>query len=144
MTGYSDPRILRIELPPGIPTLNANDRIHWGTRKDRTAALRAETCKEAQRQTFFPFSRVRIRCIFRAPSNHRRDVANLYPSFKAIIDGLVDAGVIREDHDGIVKEVSIIRGENLPRESLSRRGKGINRRDSFTYGQLVVQVIECE
>lgn len=134
-----EPRILRIELPPDIPTLNANDRpkmIHKRRTNQRypdtakkVEALRSAAYREAKAQPFMPFARCRIRCIFRAPNNRRRDVANLYPSFKACIDGLVDAGVMRDDHDGIVREVSLVRGENLPKTR---------------YGQLILQVIECD
>jgi crossover junction endodeoxyribonuclease RusA len=122
-----EPRILRIELPLDLPLLNINNHQnkHWGPRKTVAAKLRGEACKAAKAQPFLPFSKVRIRCIFRAPDNHRRDVANLYPSFKCIVDGLVDAGVIKDDHDGIVREFTIVRGENLPKHS-----------------QLIVQVIE--
>jgi Holliday junction resolvase RusA-like endonuclease len=125
MTGFSDVRILRIELPPGMPLLNANDRSHHMTRAKRTHHIRAEAFKAAKAQPFMPFGKVRIRCIYRAPDNRKRDVVNLYPSFKAVIDGIVDAGVIKDDNDTIVKEVSFVRGENLPKK-----------------GQLVVQVIE--
>jgi crossover junction endodeoxyribonuclease RusA len=120
-----DVRILRIELPSGMPLLNANDRTHHMTRAKRTAMIRAEAYKAAKAQPFLPFGKVRIRCIYRAPDNRKRDVVNLYPSFKAVIDGIVDAGVIKDDNDTIVKEVSFVRGENLPKK-----------------GQLVVQVIE--
>lgn len=122
-----EPRILVIELPPCLPILNANDRVHYRSRSKITEQLRSEACKAARALPFMPFGKVRIRCIFRAPDNRRRDVSNLFPSFKAIIDGLVDAGVIKDDHDGIVREFCIVRGENLPKRP-----------------QLIVQVIEDE
>jgi Holliday junction resolvase RusA-like endonuclease len=121
----TEPRILRIELPPGLPTLSANDRRHFMERSKKTEKLRSEAYKAARAQPFLPFSRVRIRCIFRAPDKRKRDVANLYPSFKACVDGIVDAGVIKDDHDGIVREFSIVRGENYPKK-----------------GQLIIEVIE--
>ncbi len=123
---YSDePRILTIELPPCLPLLNANDRRHYRSRSKITEQLRSEAYKAAKAVPFLPFSRVRVRCIFRAPDNRRRDVSNLYPSFKAILDGLVDAGVMKDDHDGIVREFAIVRGENLPKRP-----------------QLIIQIIE--
>jgi crossover junction endodeoxyribonuclease RusA len=124
--GYSsEPRILRIELPSGLPLLNANDRLHYRERSKRTEKLRSEACKAAKAQPFLPFSRVRIRCIFRAPDKRRRDVANLYPSFKACIDGLVDAGVFRDDSDKYVSELCLVRGQDSPKKA-----------------QLILQVIE--
>lgn len=129
----SDPRILRIELPPGLPLLNANKRVfirknksgrRVPTNSEDIERLRDEAEKAARAQPFMPFSKVRIRCIFRAPDNRKRDTFNLAPSFKACIDGIVRAGVIKDDNDSIVKEVSIVRGENIP------------------LGQLIIQVIE--
>jgi crossover junction endodeoxyribonuclease RusA len=89
--------------------------------------LRDEAERAARSQPFFPFSKVRIRCIFRAPNNCRRDTFNLAPSFKAAIDGIVRAGVIKDDNDNIVVEVSVMRGENLPK---------------IKNGQLILEVIE--
>ncbi|MGH3499341.1 MAG: hypothetical protein ACRDQA_00330, partial [Nocardioidaceae bacterium] len=34
---------------------------------------------------------------YRPPDRRRRDTANLYPSAKACVDGLVDAGVLDDD-----------------------------------------------
>jgi crossover junction endodeoxyribonuclease RusA len=122
----SDPRILRIELPSGLPLLNANDRLHYRERSKRTEKLRSEAYKAAKAQPFMPFTKVRLRCIFRAPDKRRRDVANLYPSFKACIDGLVDAGVLPDDNDRYVTEVCLVRGEDAPKKA-----------------QLILQVIEA-
>ncbi len=137
MSSSREPRILRIELPLDLPVINVNDRPRMIYKEHRAGSqrysedvfkvrtLKEEACKAAKAQSFIPFEKVRIRCIFRAPDNRRRDVANLYPSFKAIIDGLVQAGVIEDDNDSIVRELSAVRGENLPKHS-----------------QFIVQVIE--
>lgn len=45
----------------------------------------------------------RIWAEFRFPTNHRRDTPNLYPTAKAIVDGLVDAGLLPDDCDGVVE-----------------------------------------
>lgn len=37
------------------------------------------------------------------PTNHRRDSANLYPTAKALLDGVVDAGLLPGDHDGTIE-----------------------------------------
>lgn len=135
MSSSSEPRILRIELEPGLPTVNINKRPAMRRARDGRRVpsnakdierLRDEAAKEAKALAWFPFSRCRIRCIFRAPDNRKRDVINLFPSFKAMIDGLVLAGVIKDDNDFIVKEVSIVRGPN--------------RDDKKS--QLIIQVIE--
>lgn len=46
---------------------------------------------------------VRVLAEFRFPTNHRRDTGNLYPTVKALIDGLVDAGVLVDDCDGLLE-----------------------------------------
>jgi hypothetical protein len=121
-----EPRVLRIELPPGLPLLNANDRLHYRERAKRTERLRSEAYRAAKVQNPYPFRKVRVRCIFRAPDKRRRDVANLYPSFKACIDGaLVDTKLLPDDNDRYITEVCLVRGEDSP-------GKA----------QLILQVIE--
>jgi Holliday junction resolvase RusA-like endonuclease len=113
-------------MPPGIELLNANDRIHYKVRARKTERLRSEAFRTVGKHPM-TFGRVKVRCIFRAPDNRRRDTANLYPSFKSILDGLVDAGVIHDDNDKYVTEFSLLRGENLPR---------------VKYGQLILELIE--
>lgn len=43
--------------------------------------------------------RARIEIWYRFPDNRRREVANLQPTSKAIVDGLVDAGLLPDDQD---------------------------------------------
>ncbi|MFT4471421.1 hypothetical protein ACMX2H_16075 [Arthrobacter sulfonylureivorans] len=43
--------------------------------------------------------RGRVVVYYRFPTNHRREVSNLQPTSKAILDGLVDAGVFPDDND---------------------------------------------
>jgi crossover junction endodeoxyribonuclease RusA len=112
----SVPRRLVIELPPGLDLLNANDRIHYKTRAKLTEKIRSEAFKVAK-HSLMTFPKAKITCIFRAPDNRRRDTANMYPSFKAALDGIVDAGVIHDDNDKYVTEFILMRGENLPKSS---------------------------
>lgn len=69
--------------------------------------------------------KVKIRCIYFAANNRRRDTANLYPSFKAAIDGFVDSGVLKDDSDRYVTSLEITRGEGI-----------------VPGGQLVIEVID--
>jgi crossover junction endodeoxyribonuclease RusA len=122
----SEPRIFTIELPPGLPLLNANDRIHHRSRARITKELRAAAREAAESLPFTPFEKARVRCIFRAPNNRRRDVSNLYLSFKACLDGIIDSKrVLKDDCDKHVVELSLARGMNLPK-----------------LGQLIIQIIE--
>jgi|SRR5208282_3410909 len=115
-------------MPPGIELLNANDRIHYKQRSKKTERLRSEAFRAVGKYPM-TFGRCRIICIFRAPDNRRRDTANLYPSFKACLDGIVDAKVLADDNDKYVTSLTLMRGENLPR---------------VKYGQLILEIIEVE
>lgn len=50
-----------------------------------------------------PDAPVRVFAEFRFPTRHRRDTPNLYPTAKALIDGIVDAGVLSDDCDGVIE-----------------------------------------
>jgi len=51
-------------------------------------------------------------------SGHRRDPANWYPSFKACVDGLVDAGVLNDDDHAHVIGPDMRIGPVVPRSQL--------------------------
>lgn len=95
MTGRS----WTVELPSGMQLLNTNQRIHWRVRSQRTKLIRGEAAQLARKAGIPQLGRAHIVGEFRPPNRRRRDVANLYPSFKAAIDGLVDAAVLPDDDD---------------------------------------------
>lgn len=97
-----------LALPPGLKLLNANQRVHYRVRAEQTAAIRGaarEACLA------HPQLRADLAIAGQAPvlqhawilgvihpgSRRRLDPANLYPSFKAAIDGVVEAGVLDDD-----------------------------------------------
>ena len=101
-------------LPIPAPTewLRSNDRRHRMaaaaiTKKWRTAAAwRA-------RQARLPHIDVpvRITCIIHRADRRRADAPNSWPSCKAAIDGLVDAGVLTDDSDAYVLSTTFQPGE---------------------------------
>ena len=87
--------------PPPCALINANDRLHYQAKAKLTKAWR-----EAAAGAIWVNPRVkplhesaRVIVAVRFPTNHRRDVGNYYPTAKAILDGLVDAGVLPDDND---------------------------------------------
>jgi crossover junction endodeoxyribonuclease RusA len=94
--------------------MNANDRDHWSKRAKVASLIRAvarSQCKDIPKE----LRKVRIRAVYFAPDNRRRDVSNLFPSVKSAVDGLVDAGVIKDDNDKFVVALEMVRGEyNIP------------------------------
>lgn len=101
-------RSFTIALPPGLKLLNANQRLHHVPKAKLTEAIRSaamEACSEnpvmhAALTAANPgpvLQRAYILGVLHPPSRRRADPANWYPSFKAAVDGLVDAGVLDDD-----------------------------------------------
>lgn len=97
-----------IELPAGLPLLNANQKMHVQDRRRVTARLRAAArdavtdCPTlmddiAAAEPGPLFHRAHILGVLHPPTDGRRDPANWYPSFKAAVDGIVDAGLLEDD-----------------------------------------------
>lgn len=97
-----------LALPPGLKLLNANQRVHYRVRAEQTAAIRGaarEACLahpqlRADLATFGEapvLPHAWILGVIHPGSRRRLDPANLYPSFKAAIDGVVEAGLLEDD-----------------------------------------------
>jgi crossover junction endodeoxyribonuclease RusA len=114
-----------VEMPVGMQLINANDRDHWRKSAGKTATIRSVA--RGQAKGIPRLGKVKIRVIYYAPDNRRRDTTNLFPSVKAAVDGIVDAGVLKDDSDKFVIGYEILRGShNIPR------------------GQLTIEIIEVE
>ncbi len=90
-----------ITLEPPAAFINANDRMHHAPKAKLTAAWRKAACDAVNGQFIAAyFTRpVHITVAIRFANNIRRDVGNLYPTAKAIVDGLVDAQLLTDDSD---------------------------------------------
>jgi crossover junction endodeoxyribonuclease RusA len=103
--------------------INANDRDHWRKSAGKTATIRSVA--RGQAKGIPRLGKVKVRCVYYAPDNRRRDTTNLFPSIKAAMDGIVDAGVLKDDSDKYIVSYEIARGEFNVRR-----------------GQLVIEIIE--
>lgn len=91
-------RTWTLAMVAGLELLNANDRDgHWARRRRITDTLRQAAGWAARWQHIPALGRAHVLGVYEPPDRRRRDPANLYPSFKACIDGLVDAGVLPDD-----------------------------------------------
>lgn len=63
----------------------------------RTKWWRAQAARAARGVAQVDWARIVVS--YRFPDNTRRDVGNLQPTSKAIVDGLVDAGLFPDDND---------------------------------------------
>jgi hypothetical protein len=90
-------RSWRIELPTGLTLMTSNERLHHLQRSDRTRALRQAARVMTQVVRVPHLERAYVTCYLRAKDRRRRDPGNWYPSAKAALDGVVDAGVLTDD-----------------------------------------------
>jgi crossover junction endodeoxyribonuclease RusA len=106
-----------IQFPPGTPLLTANARLHWAARNERTQALRdaAATLARAQRIPELAAADIVVeyepppsRKASRHPVHSQRvtDSDALWPTQKAALDGLTDAGVFSDDRRERVRRVT--------------------------------------
>jgi crossover junction endodeoxyribonuclease RusA len=94
------PRRTTLTLEPPCDFLNANQRIHHHQKADLTRTWRAAAAA-AVNAGFHPepYQRAHITITYRLPNDRRREVSNLQPTSKAIVDGLVDAQLLPDDSD---------------------------------------------
>lgn len=88
-----------LTLEPPAAFINANQRLHHHAKAKLTKAWREASAglMVCYRQPYY--QRAQVTVGIRFPTNHRRDVGNYYPTAKAILDGLVDAGLLPDDND---------------------------------------------
>jgi crossover junction endodeoxyribonuclease RusA len=87
--------------------LNSNDRLHYMAKANRTAALRLRAYAIASRDGIRVVPPVNITAtVTYPPRSRRREAINLAPTTKALIDGIVDAGIIPDDNDDVVHQVT--------------------------------------
>lgn len=87
---------------PRSKMLSANDKMHWAARSRLTKQLRQWGYllgREGQGVARLHLTRARVEFEFAYPDRRRRDRHNLAPTVKALMDGLIDAGLLPDDSD---------------------------------------------
>lgn len=104
-----------IIFPSGMKLLTANEmrkQGHWTKFYSVIRTWRSTACLLAKEAHIPQQQFVKIRAVYYAPDNRRRDTSNIFPTVKAVIDGIVDAGVLPDDSDKYVKSVEMARGDH--------------------------------
>lgn len=112
--GVTTPRSWRIEFPPQQKLLNANQRLNPYAKNRITQQLRGDAFKLAKHHKVPPLKRARIDAIYEPPDRRKRDAGNYYPTYKAAIDGFVDAGVLPDDDSEHCKGPFMDIGDQFP------------------------------
>ena len=107
---------LTLTIPAPCDWLNSNQRLHRMVSAARIRQWRgAAEHHAAIDQRWAPFEcPVHIVCTVHKTRAGRWDAGNLYPTAKAIVDGLVDAGVIPDDSNEWVTGPDMRAGEKRP------------------------------
>jgi hypothetical protein len=77
--------------------LNANQRHSWRRKARVTAELRRTGGWLARIRKVPRLERARVDARYEPPDKRKRDPSNWFPSYKAAIDGITDAGVLADD-----------------------------------------------
>lgn len=77
--------------------LSANQRMHWAPKSHRTKRLRFMAYATARSELIANLGTTHVVAFIGYPRNGKADPANAAPTVKALIDGMVDAGVWPDD-----------------------------------------------
>jgi hypothetical protein len=93
--------------------MNANQRqAHWSARSTPTKAWRTAAGLYAKQAKVPALGRAAITAVVHRSDRRRdADAHNRYPTVKAAVDGLVDAGVLPDDCDRYLDSLTIRAGE---------------------------------
>lgn len=108
-----------ISLPPGEKLLTLNDRPHWAARNRITGQLRADAANLCRLARIPRLECATVTGILHPHDLRRRDPHNWVPSFKALIDGVVDAKVLPDDDAAHLLSFTIVLGEPVRHGQLS-------------------------
>lgn len=99
---------------PATWWLSANDRMHWAPKAKRTTYLRDLGCLVAIGQRVPEYDVAHVAAFIGYTRNGKADPANASPTVKALIDGMVDAGVWPDDDSTHVIGPTYLRGPKSP------------------------------
>lgn len=86
-----------LKFPFKRPPLTENQRLHWSPKADLVKQVRASAWYAARSARIPALDRCTVTLTWFVRTNHRRDDDNVAPTLKAMCDGLVDAGVSKDD-----------------------------------------------
>lgn len=105
------------------PRLHAHAKGRWQSKAGPTKQARLLAAVLAAQTRAKPLQgRVAVDYRFVVPDRRRRDIANMVPACKPLIDGVVDSGLIPGDHWEVmtIGEVSVAIGDQLSVELVFR------------------------
>lgn len=86
--------------------MNANDRMNWAQKAKITTYLRQIGRLNVLKGKYTPHTKKRpcgLMVAIYAPTKRRMDPPNFYPTVKALVDGMTDAGIWTDDSHEVIK-----------------------------------------
>lgn len=94
-------------LKHGNQMISANDRMHFRVKSQLTQFLRRLSANRTwSRPVYTRKNPCTITIDVRPPTSRRMDAPNWYPTVKALIDGLVDSGLLSDDNNHVIKSTT--------------------------------------
>lgn len=107
----TEPSVTLVWPTQKLININAERSMHYQTRSRRVHAIREATAQAAA-DVHAVATPVSIRAHMQWADSRVRDSSNWFPTIKAMVDGLVDAGVLPADDDRWVRHTGM--GVTLP------------------------------
>jgi crossover junction endodeoxyribonuclease RusA len=102
-----------VAIPAPAPWLSANQRRDLRRQTPDRRAWRDAGMVHAKRARLPRLQYAHLVAVLRFPDNRRRDAHNYYPTLKALVDGLVDYGLLPDDSDNHLVGPDLRRGPAL-------------------------------
>ncbi len=103
----------QLEFLAPAKLISSNQRLHHMARHRLTRDWRLATLQYARAGKLRKLHRAQITITIGFPTKHHRDINNYQPTAKAIIDGLVDYGLLPDDNDVYLIGPDLRRGEQV-------------------------------
>jgi crossover junction endodeoxyribonuclease RusA len=111
--------VISVTFPDPCKRLSMNDRMHWARRAGITSKWRQAAHMYARQQgRTGELGPSNVKVTFEVPdAGRRRDPSNAMPTVKALVDGLVDAGMWPDDNSDWVTiiEPAFVKGAGRTR-----------------------------
>lgn len=104
--------MIEVRVPGHPPGGNELHRMgHWGIRKSR-AEWQGRVLRALEGGGHYPpLERASLEVLWRYRIRRNRDLDNLVAGLKPLIDGLVEAGILEDDHSGVLVSLGPFRIE---------------------------------
>lgn len=111
-TSKKNPPGLQLVVPMAAEWISSNAREHWAPRNRKTRAWRSAAMIVARSSGASYDVPVDLEVVVsKRRESSRWDPHNLWPTAKACIDGIVDAGLLEDDDTKHIRSTSIRAGE---------------------------------